>query len=350
MRFRSISSVAVGILVGALYVGSGAFVAIQWLAIGEYDVRSINHFFGSRFVDMVDGRAYRPFVTRALVPGTIRMLREHVPPRWQTKLQRAVVRTFHLRQRMAGIGWEPERSFDYLVFSAISLALLVGVLFATRAVFRALFASGELWAHLAPLPLLLIPLLADISSMYDPATLTLAALATWTAITRRTRWFYVVYVLAVLNKETAFLFAALFLIIRPDGWRRHALPLAGTWLTVRLWLSWAFRDNPGGLAWWIPDRNVMRALADPWGVVELVGVLAVVSWSVWRWRSIRTVRCGVPLLVGVLLAAYLAVGVWGVYRIFLEAVPLTWVTLYAAALSLCRVAIRARDSAVSATA
>ena len=55
---------------------------------------------------------------------------------------------------------------------------------------------------------------------------------------------------------------------------------------------------------------------------------------------------GIPFL----LAAYLAVGVWRVYRIFLEAVPLTWVTVYAAALRSCRVSIQARDSETGAPA
>ena len=343
MRPRSLASVALGACMVALYLASSAFVALEWLDIGENDVRSINHFFGSRFVDMVDGQAYRPFVTRALVPGTIRLLRDTLPPRWQNAAQSAVVRTFHLRRRMAGLGWEPERTFEYLVFGAITLVLFACVPFSVRATYRALFASGEPWALLAPLPLLLIPLRADMSSMYDPATLALAALATWTAVAGRKQCFYVIYALAVLNKETAFLLAGLFLVTRPNDWRKHVAPLAGTWLAARLWLAWAFRHNPGSTAWWIPTRNLARALSDPWGAIEFAVALAVVAWSVWRWRSIRAIRLGVPLLVGVLVVAYLTVGVWGVYRIFLESLPLVWVSVYAAVIQRAGLVIASRD-------
>jgi hypothetical protein len=346
MPSKSAASTTVALVVAALYLATATIVTVRWLDVGENDVRSINHFFACRFVDMVDGRAYRPFVTRALVPGTIRVLRDTLPLRWQTAAQGAVVRTLHLRRRMAALGWEPEHAFEYVVFGVITLVLFVSIPFSVRAAFRALFAGDEFWAHLVPLPLLSIPLFADISSMYDPATLALAALAMWAAVARRKSWFYAVYALAVLNKETAFLFAALFLVTRSNDWRKHVAPLAGMWLVARLWLAWAYRDNPGSAAWWIPTRNIARALADPWGVAALCLALAVVVWSVWQWRSIRVIRLGVPLLVGVLLVAYMTVGVWGVYRIFLEALPLVWVTVYAAIMLRVGLVIapRARDA------
>ena len=162
--------------------------------------------------------------------------------------------------------------------------------------------------------------------------------------------FYVVYLLAVLNKETALLLAALFLITRTNDWRKHVPPLAGIWLAIRLWLSWVFRDTPGSAAWWIPTRNLARALGDPWGIAALAIALGALAWGTWRWRPIRVIRLGVPLVVGVQLLAYLAVGVWREYRIFYEVLPLAWVTVYAAGLLLCGVSIRARNGEASRAA
>lgn len=338
-----LASIATGVVVGALYLAATTFIAVRWLDVGENDVRSLNHFFAATFADMVDGRAYRPFVTRALVPGSIRVLSDAIPLRWQTAAQRAVLHTFHLRQPMASLGWEPERTFEYLVFGVMTLAAFAIVPFALRALFRTLFMAGRFWADLAVLPLLAVPLLGDHRMMYDPATLALSALGTWAAVARRTRLFYVVYPLAVLNKETALLLAALFLITRVDDWRKHVLPLAGTWLVIRLWLSWVFRDTPGSAAWWIPTRNIARALGDPWGIAALAVALAVLGWGIWRWRSMRVIRFGVPSVVGVQLLAYLAVGVWGEYRIFYEVLPLAWTAVYAAALLSCGVSIQARN-------
>ena len=351
MRSRRVADIIARILVGTLYVGAATVVGVRWLDVGENDVRSMNHFFATRFVDMIDGHAYRPFVTRALVPGTIRVLRDDLPPRWQTAAQNVVVRTFHLRRRMAELGWEPEHTFEYVVFGALSLGAFATVPFALRALFRVLFVSGRFWADMLPLPLLLLlePLFfGSPRAMYDPATLALSALGTWAAVARRERWFYVVYLFAVLNRETAFLLAALFLIARANDWRRHVLPLAGTWLVLRLWLSWLFRDTPGSAVWWIPTRNLAHARNDPWGVSALCLALAVIAWSVWRWRSVRAIRLGVPLLVGVLLAAYLTVSTWTEYRVFYEVLPLAWVTVYAATLLLCRVSIRARSGSAAA--
>jgi hypothetical protein len=347
LKSKCLLSVVTGVVVGGLYIAATTAVALRWLDVGENDAGSMNHFFATRFVDMVNGRAYRPFVTRALVPGTIRVLRDTLPPRWQRSAQSAVVRTFHLRRRMAALGWEPEHAFEYVVFGGITLLAFAIVPFALRGTFRALFVTSRFWTNVLPLPLLLLLEPAFVGThahfMYDPATLALASLATWAALARRTGTFYVIYVLAVLNKETAFLLAALFLLACVDDWRKHVFPLFGTWLTIRLWLSWVFRGNPGSAAWWIPSRNIARALADPWGVAALCLALAVVAWSVWQWRSIRPIRLGLPLIAGVLLAAYVAVSTWTEYRVFYEVVPLAWVTIYAAVLLACRVSIRARS-------
>jgi hypothetical protein len=346
-RSRRLSSF-VGVLVGVLYVVTTTVVALRWLDVSEDDDRSMNHFFACRFVDMVDGRAYRPFVTRALVPGTIRVLRDNLPLRWQTATQGVVVRTFHLRQRMAGLGWEPERSFEYVVFGVITLAAFACVPFALRATFRSLFVAGPFWADALPLPLLLVldPAFVRMHArfMYDPATLALAALGTWAAVARRTWLFYMIYVLAVMNKETAILLAALFLTVRVNECWGHAVPLLALWMGIRGGLAWVFRDNPGSAAWWIATRNLTRALGDAWGLAALTAALAVVAWGVWRWRSIRVVQLGVPVVVGVQLLAYLAVGVWGEYRIFYDVLPVAWVTVYAAVLLSCRAPIQARHA------
>jgi hypothetical protein len=351
VRSRRVAGIITGVLVGALYVGTATVVSIRWLDVGENDARSLNHFFAATFVDMVDGHAYRPFVTRALVPGTIRALRDAIPPRWQTAAQGAVVRTLHVRRRIADLGWEPERTFEYVLFGAITILAFASVPFALRAAFRALFLTSRLWADVLPLPLLLLlePVFVGTHArfMYDPATLALASLATWAAVAGRKRSFYCIYLFAVLNKETAFLLAALFLVACAGEWRKHALPLFGIWLTIRLWLSWVFRENPGSAAWWIPSRNIARAIGDPWGVAILCMGLVVVAWSVWQWRSIRAIRLGLPLLVGVLLAAYVTVSTWTEYRVFYEVVPLAWVTVYAAVLLSCRVSIRTRNCEAS---
>jgi hypothetical protein len=348
MKSRSLAVFVTGAVVGALYLATAVGVGIRWLDVTTDDTRSMDHFFATRFGDMIDGRAYRPFVTRALLPGSVRLLRDTLPPRWRIGAQRAVLRTFHLRRPMAALGWEPERTFEYLAFGALALAAFACVPFAVRGIFRALFSAGRLWADMLPLPLLLLldPMFVGPHArfMYDPATLALASLGTWAAIAGRKWVFYVIYVLAVLNKETAFLLAALFLVARVGDWRRHVVPLFGIWIALRLWIGWVFRDNPGSAAWWIANRNLARALADPWGIVVLGVALAVIAWSVWRWWTVRVVRIGIPALLGVLLMAYFLVGTWTEYRVFYEIVPLVWVTAYAALLRLCGVSIEARDS------
>jgi hypothetical protein len=345
MPSKSVASTTAGLVVAALYLATTTVIAIRWLDVGENDARSMNHFFATRFVDMVEGRAYRPFVTRALVPGTIRVLRDTLPLRWQTAMQGAVVRTLHLRRHMAGLGWEPEYAFEYVAFGVITLAAFACVPFALRAAFRASFVTNRLWADMLPLPLLLLlepAFFGRARNMYDPATLALFALGTWSVLARRAGTFYVIYALAVLNKETALLLGALFLIARARDWRTHLLPVVGLWLAARLWLGWAFRENPGGAEGWVPMRsmrNLAQALSAPWSVVPLMVALAALAWGVWQWRSIRTVRIGAPVLVGALLPAYLVAGCWGEYRVFYDVVPLAWITVYAAIARLLGVAI-----------
>lgn len=85
---------------------------------------------------------------------------------------------------------------------------------------------------------------------------------------RRLRAFYLLFPVAVLNRETI-LFPTVFFVLwlaHTEGWNiawRHGVAQAGIWLFLKGFLSWYFQDNPGEGAMETHWRQNLAALLVP---------------------------------------------------------------------------------------
>lgn len=284
---------------------------------------------GQSWVQILSGNAPRPFATRVLMPLAVGAISAASPELLKNKL----AATIHARKLPKMINWDTE--YDYLLF--ISLVIVFCLLFALCLVFRKsvrLFYSLDTPAEdLLPVcGLLMIPLFFVTGSVavYDPFSIFLFALALLAIGSGKDFLFYVVFVLATLNKETSIFLALLFFLKKyEDGPIRsalfHGLMQTMCWLAVRAIVAYAFKDLPGSLFWWnFPHNLNLPFSAPPDHLIGLALAYSGLCYLVFRgWaRKPKFLRkalvvAGIPFLI-----ANCLFGSLDEMRLFYEFLPL----------------------------
>jgi hypothetical protein len=233
------------------------------------------------FKEMVEGTAWKPFVTRSLLPWTVKQLSRGLTPEIRQGIERWVYNT----PEVAIIVYRHNYNRLYLPEIMIGWALIylsiLGFGFSLRSLFDAVFVA-PFWARdLVTLAgLLCIPLMFKFNNyIYDMPVLFLFTLGL--ALMARRRWiaFTILYVLAVINKETTILLTWIFLIHfglgRQLPWRQYLTLAAiqGTlWVAIRAAIDFRFRNSPG-------DHLKIRMSHNIW-VVENLGAQHVLLLAI----------------------------------------------------------------------
>lgn len=189
-------------------VAVGIFVIVSVFATGNW--LFMNPFTGAghkaHFENMIMGTEQKPFVTRALVPWSLRVVGRVLPPHSAEGLKRPL--------RWAGLQpvffpdaheeLDPIHFFVWVYLVVASLSLLgIGMWHFLATIYR-----GSEWTFIAgaAVTIAIWPLLAGGSAyIYDPFTPTLVLWTYLVGIRRSWAWYYPLLALAALNKETAIL-------------------------------------------------------------------------------------------------------------------------------------------------
>ncbi len=198
----------------------------------------------SRFHRAIHYTVRPPFVYRLLTPWLINTISERLPEGARDALAR---RTADLRVRY---GLREENDVEYAVAYYLILLGYVGTLFVWRANLKALGRGSPLfWAFAPPVGLLLVPMtFMQGGFIYDSSELFLTSLALCFFLRRRWVYFYCVFAVCVLNKESNILLPVWFLAplaIERDWkgfWRRGALAVA-VGSPIFLAIRWIFRSR-----------------------------------------------------------------------------------------------------------
>ncbi len=276
-----------------LIAGAAAWVLVQFVTPAATHA-GINYYYRARFLDMLNGRAWRPFVTRALLPTTVRGIVAIAPPELQQGAADAVARTPGLRTAFKVLGWEASAAFVYAIACVLMWLALCG--FAAAATALAVEAGGLpdtplMRGALALAALLGLPLFFRYASyIYDPAQLALFTTALLLIARRNLRAFAAVFALACINKETA----VLLIPLAAYAWRGRlprrrlagfVVGLGAVYLAIRLALAWAFRNNPGSLLeFHLLDHN-LALLSAPWNIGGILLAAALAFLLLYRWRD-----------------------------------------------------------------
>ena len=84
------------------------------------------------FADMVYGTAHKPFVCRALLPTTVRLITGIIPAEARARVGRSLGSTAAGENLCAILQWEPEYLVEYLIAAILMYLSLWGFLWALR--------------------------------------------------------------------------------------------------------------------------------------------------------------------------------------------------------------------------
>jgi len=294
----------------------------------------LNLYKETRFPAMVQGTAYRPFVSRTLLPTTVRALTAATPKAWREELAHLTERRPRLRRIFDILGWEYEGATRYYFAALLMWVSFIGFAHYTVALtcHQLEWSAGAAWrTTLGAAALLGLPALFKYSSFpYDPPQLFLFTLALNLLASERTRAFLVVFLLCCLNKETALLLIPIHAVFRggkvpkPKVYRESGFLIAG-YLAIKGGLTWVFRGNPGSFVeFHLLDHNLAWLLGG-WSVTEVIVILILVPLVFIRWNQkppfLRIAFLGI---VPILVFFALFIGFIDEWRIYYEAYPVVF--------------------------
>jgi len=176
---------------------------------------------------LIDGTAYKPFQFRILIPWLVGGL-----------------------NNITGVS-------VIVLYQIVESVSVIALIFCSRYFFRSyfepplvdVFAFGVAlllpWNYLLPREIaLIIP--ADIPAvMFFTLLLALMARKNWL-------WYYPIFAIATLNRETTCFAALIFLFVHwkklaPQALFAHMGTQLVIWITIKAWLGFLYADNPGGL-------------------------------------------------------------------------------------------------------
>ncbi|MFO0388612.1 MAG: hypothetical protein ACK502_02685 [Alphaproteobacteria bacterium] len=325
-----------------VWVVLAVYVALSLFVMGRYLLSSNlgDTWRGATVEQMVNGTAERPYVYRRLVPVITFIVREATPSSLQNWVNVNVsqfandlntTQVMAVHKRMFRQALEKTDGFFMRTISAgIAFACLLGFVFATYRLTVALFPHMTGLHLSAPIVgLLMVPaLLVPTAFIYDLPALGLAAGCYYALAVKNWRWFFIWFVLACVNKETA-IFLTIFYCLcyrslsltRREYFGFLLLQLI-VFVIIRGVIYWQFMDNPGIFLASSYSPQQAALWLDGYGYKALVTYLTIFFLLVFGWNEKPLfIRHGITLFM-VIYVAYFLFGRPGEYRVFLDVVPL----------------------------
>src|SRR5574340_141188 len=279
---------AVQILLVVLMIA--ASLGVFWFFISFSGVNANEH---ATLGDMLSGKADRPFVTRAL-------------------------------EALLSLFWQ--------------LASILGFAFTLRNLVRKVYDAPPLFPELVTLGglMALAPMLL-FGYIYDWPNLFLTTLGLYCIVSNWKARYYLVFALAILNKETALVLIVPAVLLdwhfpRPSLAKISAgiLLQLGIFCAIRVPLNRLYRNNPGG-----PIEYHLLDHLDVWQNYPLIGVLSVLAvigmlWLIFRgWRS-KPAAAVLGVVPGLgLLVLFVVSGIPFEIRVFYEVYAAGWLCILA---------------------
>jgi hypothetical protein len=214
-------------------------------------VSGVNRNPDATLMGMFEGTASRPYVYRALLPATARLLVSVTPNSLKDRVDMRLQHTDMGCSFLKYFRVPPDFGYEGVVVLALMLAALIGYVLFLSLLARELGFPGNVGRHLAPvLGLLALPPFFVFGYIYDFPVLFFMTCCLYLLVKRKFVAYLVVFTLACLNKETSILLlvaygAAFFSILPARKYITLGVIQVGLFLSTKGAIEWVFRDNPG---------------------------------------------------------------------------------------------------------
>ena len=301
-------------------------VAIVWVCLVFINDPGINGFEPAMFGDMVYGRADKPYVFRALVPVTIRLVSSAIPASVHLRLSRTTTLPMSLKRT-----WEKEYVLEYYIATLLICLSLFGFYVSVRYLCTGIYRAPTSFVDYVSIGAICIlpPFFMYYNYLYDFSALFFFALGLALMVRRRWNYFLPLFALACLNKETIILLALIFIIhFRPSTGRMErslffsllTVQLA-IFIVIKLSLFYLFRDNPGTLfQFHLLGHN--HQMLSPYSLSTFLTWTAVALVVAHRWKEKPAFLRDAIWILPILLALTFAFGYLDELRDYYEVLPI----------------------------
>lgn len=253
----------------------------------------INGYHRAMVVDMVYGKAYKPFVYRVLLPTTVRFLAAAIPSKTRTFLDQSIGEDPIVHEVFSKLRWENEYLIEYGIALVLMYLSLLGFVFALRYFLTGVFDVPNIFRDVVPLIALLglPPFFKYHSYLYDFPTLFLFTLGLGLMVRAKWRPFLFIFFIACLNKETTILLTMIFAIHffnkeRMDRFLfvRLLMFQLTVFFIVKAALFFIFRNNPGTFVeFHLFDHNIK--LLRPYSLPSIFVWISIIVLVLYKWSN-----------------------------------------------------------------
>ncbi len=249
----------------------------------------------AKVIDMIYGKAERPYVSRALVPFFVKSIAVITPESVKSGIREALNSKFPADRFFAKFRFQPEYIYEYLWVMAIMLSCLIGFMYVYRKMLIEVFSAGSIFYNYAPiLTLLALPLVVRYYVyLNDFPNLFLFALMLYSMMKLNWKLYIPAFTLACLNKETAIIIIVAYIFyfykntaLLPKN-RFYILGLVqfGIYIIIKGAMSLIFRNNGGPfMEFHLFDHN-LAIFFHPYLIDEFVSLLVLVLLVIHNWKE-----------------------------------------------------------------
>lgn len=317
----------------AVYVVLSAYALTHFLKVTLLG----DAYYRSAYGKMVEGKAWKPFVYRALVPGVTRAINLATPASVKESVTEGISGMLKNSRIAKRLGWPkklfPENANNYarMVTILILYGCLWGYVIFMYKMGTALFPGTTAIRYFAPAFALLA--ISSFSTrpwtqyIYDIPVLFLASGCYYFMLFKRFRWYIAFFTLACLNKETTIfilIFFAIWFYKKLDRETYFGLLAMQVMLyaIIKLALTMIFKHNPGPFLDYSLYMMIQGELLATANYPRILGVAMIFLLLTYRWQQktdfLKTVFWIFPLMY----VAFIIYGRPGEYRVFFDILPL----------------------------
>ena len=311
------------VLYRALYI---VLTVVLFLVVFSLFVaKGISGYPPAMFADMVYAKASKPYVYRALLPATVRILTKAIPQTDKLSLDQFLEEN-HVVQSISNklLFVKIQQDKSYLTEYAMALLLmflsLVGFFWSLRYLFRSLYRTPVIYADIVSFAALtaLPYCFKYYSYLYDFPTLFLFTLGLGLMCNKQWGLYLSIFLLGCLNKETTILLTLLYAVhyrqrMGKSEYKQLLFLQVVIFLFIKLTISVIFIRNPGAVVeFHLFDHNLKLFELYPTKIIALwigiAGVIMAVLFHHWSDKP-QFLRDGIwiclPLVGCILLCGFL---------------------------------------------
>jgi hypothetical protein len=287
----------------------------------------VNGFYQATFSGMVDGTAYKPFVTRILVPLVIHFVQLLLPANLQNNILGWISNNQSLLKLMALYGVPINYGVEALISLLLQYFCLVGFSFTFYKFAGKVFSFSDRVLKLITIfSTLGLLVFVNYGYIYDFPELFLCTAAFLAILLKQKPLYFLIFVLSVLNKETSIVLVIpsilLFWDLPTPGIRKIVAGLitqVGIYVLIRFMIGIRFQANPGAILSFHLKYQWQGILDHPlYGIASLLifGCLPILLFQYWKYKP-ALITLGLISAV-VLFVFFVFFGMPFEYRVFYE--------------------------------